>query len=160
VPMLLAAAGFGGNPPFVEVGQCQVWAGAPQDGIDSAITPAEAAPFISAALQGALASLGVPSQSCALTSDPDEAHVLVWVAYGDSPELSIRPQSTFLGSSSSPPVSGPPGSGQSASPGAPIPGTTGNAGLGPSTGGATLIALLSAACAALLLGARSVTRRV
>lgn len=162
VPLLLAAAGFGQTPPFVELGRCKVWVGAPQDGIESAITPAEAAPLLTAALQESLASLGVQSQLCASTLDPADAHLLVWVAYGDAPELVVRSQPTFLTGTGAPPVSSTPPPGQSVPSGAPQPGVTGNAGFADSTNGwaPVAIAVLSVICVALVLGARLVTRRV
>jgi len=162
VPLLLAAAGFGQTPPFVEIGQCKVWVGAPQDEIESAITPAEAAPLITAALQEALASLGVESQLCTSTSNLSEAHVLVWVAYGDAPELATRSQPTFLAGTGAPPV--PPNlpPGQSVPSGAPQPGVTGNAGITGSTDGwaPVAMAVLGVTSVLLVLGARLlVTRR-
>jgi hypothetical protein len=168
VQPLLDAAGYGNTPPFVEVGQCRVWAAPPPVDVPSAITPAEAAPILAAALEGALASLGVETTACTETDDPAEAHLLVWVAGGPAPTLMQRNEATFLSGTEAPAVPGVvPGGGQGGGMGGsipaagPQPASTGNAGLArdvASPGAFAAVGLLAAL--ALLAGARLRTRRV
>ncbi len=160
VPKLLAAAGFGDRPPFVEVGQCHVWVAPVPAGVTPAVTPAVAAPIVVAALHDALASLGVPTTACAETSDPAHAQLLVWVAGGPVPTLTQRNTATFLAPASPPPAapapaSPPPGTG-------PAPASSGNAGLTASADnrGAGIAAIgLVVLAGALVAGGRRLTRR-
>ncbi len=156
VPLLLRAAGFAQTPPFVEAGQCRIWAGPDSSGT-GASTPAGAAPVLAAAMQEALASLGVQTRRCEPTSDPAQAHLLVWVYGSSPPALPDRREPTFL---SWPEYRSPgavPANVGSPAAGAPRPPATGNAGIvdDPGVRGASGALLMTLA---LLAGARRLTR--
>ncbi len=154
VPLLLAAAGYGDTPPFIEVGRCKVWASTADDATATSIRPSEAAPIVTTALHDALAALGVTTQPCAITTDPAQAHVLVWVAYGSAPAFAQRGQPTFLGSAAPPPPpSAPGGTG-----GGPRPAITGTGGLAREVDARPHV-LAALALGALCMGARMLTRR-
>jgi hypothetical protein len=158
VPLLLAAAGFGQTPPFIEVGQCRVWAAPPPVGTGPATLPAafEARPRLIAALGGALTSLGVQARACVATDRVEDAHILVWQQGQPAPALAQRNQPTFLSYEGFVPIPTAPSSPPS---GAPRPAATGSAGPTGETsdrGGAVVAVVI---VAAMITTGRLATRR-
>lgn len=104
VPLLLAAAGYPGRPPFKEVGQCKLWAAPPPVDVQPAVAFGQAAKEFEAAFLGAMGQLGVAIQPCAIVATPDQAHILLWYQGGPAPALPKRASETFLtGSAFAPP---------------------------------------------------------
>ncbi len=96
VPMLLAAAGYPGRPPFKEAGQCKLWAAPPPVDVQPAVAFGQAAKEFEAAFLGAMGQLGVPIQPCEIVPTPDQAHILLWYQGGPAPAIPKRSTATFL----------------------------------------------------------------
>jgi hypothetical protein len=159
VPLLLRAAGYPQSPPFIQVGQCQVWSAVAAGG-----AAAQSAVALSVALQGALASLGVQPAApekfgaqCGVATTPAEAHLLVWM-FGDAPPtLPRRSLPTFLAAPGLVPAN-PPNATQGGGGATPRPAITGNAGLESGDPAAGVVAL-AALCALLTVSGRLLTGR-
>jgi hypothetical protein len=150
VPPLLDAAGFGNAPPFVEVGQCRYWA--------SSQSPAGAAPAIAGALHEALASLGVETQACVVTQNPDEAQLLIWIHGEAAPTPTQRDGSSFLAGNSPPPPDGS-ATNQGPDTDAPGPPQTGSGGLLETGTSDVPVVLMAVVAAAGLLAAATLMAR-
>ena len=110
--------------------------------------------MVSRHLQLTLQELGVQAQPCDVTSDPTEAHILVWIEGSPTPPLPHRAVATFLAPASVAPATG----GGSATP---RPTATDNAGLTTNDArtAAAVVALAAVAAVALLVGARVLSAR-
>lgn len=96
VPLLLAAAGYPGRPPFKEVGQCKLWAAPPPVDVQVTVPYGQAAKEFEAAFLAAMGQLGVVIQPCAIVATPDQAHILLWYQGGPAPAIPKRSGETFL----------------------------------------------------------------
>jgi len=154
VTPLLQAAGFGATPPFVELAACRIWTASAD------VDPY--GPILVQAAQAAFAQLDVEVQPCVATTNPAEAHILVWLHGQDTaPTLDMSTTPTWIsGVAPPPPPTGGAGSGTGGSPtDGPPPASTGNYGSSTETPrGLTLLATLGAAIL-LLPTARRLTRR-
>lgn len=96
VPLLLAAAGYPGRSPFMEVAQCKLWAAPPPVDVQVAVPYGQAAKEFEAAFLAAMGQLGVDIQPCAIVATPNQAHILLWYQGGPAPTIPKRSTATFL----------------------------------------------------------------